>query len=222
MIELTGVYAQYRIGPRLDEVVATGLFEGNVDMQLPPGPWIISSYWRMTPTCRAAIEAAIPSFSKGVRWSSMAAVVMLLGITIAFDVARLVAAKASGQVGEPEGFEDYCKGCCGGREPEERLDEDDEGCLKECLGCAEDGPCASLCDDPETDSDDDSRSSHSSRSKRSSITSDGSASLVDTEGESDLDEDAKSSTSNESRAKEAKSEDEAESKHLGEDKDESK
>lgn len=56
LVELTGVYAQYRIGPRLDEVVATGSFAGNVEMQLPPGPWIISSYWRMTPTCKAAIE----------------------------------------------------------------------------------------------------------------------------------------------------------------------
>lgn len=189
LIELPGVYAQYRIGPRLDEVVATGDFAGNTALQLPNGPWILSGYWRMTPSCLASIEAAIPSFSKGVRWSSMAAIMMLLGITIAFDVARLVAAKATGEDSEVDNVGSCCTGCCGSREPDERLDEDDEGCLKEFFGCQEDGACDKLCGDPDPDSDNESETS-SQTSRTSSNRSKSDREESDSESDSVEDSDA--------------------------------
>jgi hypothetical protein len=154
----------------------------------------LAGIWTMTASCRAQIEAAIPSFSKGVRWSSMAAIVMLLAVTIAFDVARLLAAKAAGLEEENDANDDYCEACCGSSPTKEIVEDDDEGCAKEFFGCSEDGKCGDCCkdeDDSDNESVDDGKSSENdSESER------------DSEGESD---------------QESHSESDEEVKHVSED-----
>jgi hypothetical protein len=155
LVDLAGVYATYRIGPRLDEVTATADFAGSPALQLPQGPWVLSGYWRMTPTCRASIEAAVPGFSKGVRWSSMAAVTLIVGVTVAFDVARYIASRAAGTVGElDEEVKNFCSGMCADEKDESLDDEDDQGCMRELCGVEneDEWPCKKCCDD---DNDDD-------------------------------------------------------------------
>lgn len=83
----------------------------------------------------------------------MAAVTLIVGITIAFDAARYIASRAAGTTGElDDEVKDYCAGCCT-QEKDESLDEDeDEGCAKELCGVEEgEGPCASCCGNEDSD-----------------------------------------------------------------------
>lgn len=83
----------------------------------------------------------------------MAAIIMLLSITLAFDIARLMAARAAGMDEDLDDEDDYCAGCCGRDKNKVEIEDDDEGCAKEFFGCSEDGKCAECCQSDD-DSDD--------------------------------------------------------------------
>lgn len=103
----------------------------------------------------------------------MAAITLIVGVTIAFDVARYIASRAAGTIGElDEEVKDFCAGGCCADTNDESLDEDeDEGCMRELCGYekGEGGPCANCCHD---ESDDDESGSDSGSDKSSGSDSD--------------------------------------------------